>query len=41
MTKQEAIYILTHEVLSWAIGGSDASEAIKMAISALEEQEHE
>lgn len=35
MTQEEAKYILEHTVLSWSVSGSDASEAIQMAIEAL------
>ena len=35
MTQEEAKYILEHTVLSWSVSGSDASEAIQIAIEAL------
>ena len=36
MTQEEAKYILEHTVLSWSVSGSDAREAIQMAIKELE-----
>lgn len=35
MTQEEAKYILEHTVLSWSVSGSDAREAIRMAIKEL------
>ena len=35
MTQEEAKYILEHTVLSWSVSGSDAREAIQMAIKEL------
>ena len=35
MTQEEAKYILEHTVISWSVSGSDAREAIRMAIKEL------
>ena len=35
MTQEEAKYILEHTVISWSVSGSDAREAIQMAIKEL------
>ena len=41
MTQEEAKYILEHAVLSWSVSGSDAREAIQIAIEALKRKKGE
>ena len=41
MTQEEAKYILEHTVLSWSVSGSDAREAIQMAIKELKRKRGE